>query len=33
MLVFAHHQVVLDELQAGLGRVPFIRIDGNVSIG
>lgn len=31
MLVFAHHQAVLDELQAGLGRVPFIRIDGGVS--
>lgn len=31
VLVFAHHQAVLDELQAGLGRVPFIRIDGGVS--
>lgn len=31
VLVFAHHQSVLDELQAGLGRVPLIRIDGGVS--
>ncbi len=31
VLVFAHHQSVLGELQAGLGRVPLIRIDGGVS--